>query len=759
MSVSPHLPPRAPAVQPEPVPAAALLPPTLANDPPAQLALLLSSALNENEALKRDLAHYKRRAERAEHRLSEIQKASRSSQSSSSPGQFDEDAARVAILECQARADQAEAARDDLHARLLRLQEAWIEFDSYIGSFEQKQADARAKFASLLVPRPGHLLVLADAPPPLRQQALAKDHTFPNSRIRPRAGSFDGSGYPPDFPGAPPAKRLRAEQPIPDRLPPPRERYRSPSPHRPHRHFNGHLNPSPLPPSGATAAHSSSPSHHVHPLHARGRPDRPRDIITNSPQLNPAADPPVAGPRRHRRRSASRSRSRASSASLDEMIIEATTGDDPDRSDEVEATASQQIRSQVMNPIRLPTTHLSPHNNISRSHRRSTSADPDREYYVSPPHHGRSNPSAPASLHPSASAVAAGSSSLPTGPGVPGAGPSQSSKPGQLQTYQTHIFAPPVTGAPIKKSKLTNTPSNASMVNGSAPAAGVAPSSSIGGGGFPPTNPQGQRICRQCGLAGRYKDGKCVEKWGPGPEGPGTVCDRCRKKMKRVERRGTLDSQQMNASHHGNNNGRSLHGTHSSQSSMHRSDTVIIDQRSLPMSKSVGSLPQNTLSRPDIDDTRSRAISPRAAPSVRHSSQRSPPTPPTIATLPGSSVEEELSLESNRSGRHRASRGQSIDPVVPQRDHSNRSSPSLTPPTPGSSHNAPSQGIDGGHSSSKAKSSPSDADADADADAEAEIDGDAEVDADAEAELLEAVDAAEANNAATDEEWLKKEEP
>ena len=48
----------------------------------------------------------------------------------------------------------------------------------------------------------------------------------------------------------------------------------------------------------------------------------------------------------------------------------------------------------------------------------------------------------------------------------------------------------------------------------------------IPGGGFPPQNTAGQRICRQCGVPGRYKDGKCVEKWGPGPEGPGTVCDR-----------------------------------------------------------------------------------------------------------------------------------------------------------------------------------------------------------------------------------------
>lgn len=56
-----------------------------------------------------------------------------------------------------------------------------------------------------------------------------------------------------------------------------------------------------------------------------------------------------------------------------------------------------------------------------------------------------------------------------------------------------------------------------------------------GGGGDPsaaaaPVDPAvrypGLRTCRQCGLPGRYKEGKCVEKWGPGPQGPGTVCDR-----------------------------------------------------------------------------------------------------------------------------------------------------------------------------------------------------------------------------------------
>ena len=53
-----------------------------------------------------------------------------------------------------------------------------------------------------------------------------------------------------------------------------------------------------------------------------------------------------------------------------------------------------------------------------------------------------------------------------------------------------------------------------------------------------PGPPSGQpvRTCKSCGEPGRYKDGRCVEKWGPGPHGSGTVCDRCRKRTKRVEK-------------------------------------------------------------------------------------------------------------------------------------------------------------------------------------------------------------------------------
>jgi len=115
--------------------------------------------------------------------------------------------------------------------------------------------------------------------------------------------------------------------------------------------------------------------------------------------------------------------------------------------------------------------------------------------------------------------------------------------------------------------------------------AGATGIPSLPPGGFPAVNDKGQRICRQCGLPGRYKDGKCVEKWGPGPEGPGTVCDRCRKKMKRVERRGTLDPHSQTAAfvhprtHAPIQERDHVHGTSASQGSdrtIGRTDTVVV---------------------------------------------------------------------------------------------------------------------------------------------------------------------------------------
>lgn len=58
----------------------------------------------------------------------------------------------------------------------------------------------------------------------------------------------------------------------------------------------------------------------------------------------------------------------------------------------------------------------------------------------------------------------------------------------------------------------------------------------------PSVNDLGQQICWECGLPGHLKDGNCVEKWGPGPMGSGTMCDWCRKKMKRIEKRAMIDT-------------------------------------------------------------------------------------------------------------------------------------------------------------------------------------------------------------------------
>ena len=113
--------------------------------------------------------------------------------------------------------------------------------------------------------------------------------------------------------------------------------------------------------------------------------------------------------------------------SIDEMILEATATPGDDR-----AGPDDHPQARVIHPSQ----HLHP----SSRHR---SPSPGREYHLAVPHHSRARASSTVQLHPSAHAAAQVTS--PPGP-LPA--------PGQVQTYQTHIFAPPVTGAPVKKTKL-----------------------------------------------------------------------------------------------------------------------------------------------------------------------------------------------------------------------------------------------------------------------------------------------------------------
>ncbi|KAH8823861.1 hypothetical protein DL96DRAFT_240623 [Flagelloscypha sp. PMI_526] len=144
-----------------------------------------------------------------------------------------------------------------------------------------------------------------------------------------------------------------------------------------------------------------------------------------------------------------------------------------------------------------------------------------------------------------------------------------------------HVMPPPSAGVP------TATPTQTTTSTGQVIQA------------YPPQNPEGQRICRQCGMPGRYKEGKCVEKWGPGPLGPGTVCDRCRKRMRRVERKGTHDqtgdpgSALPSAGPVRTNSKPDLHTPH------HSNSLPNDDQRGVPRSGTLPSMPFVSQQRDD----------------------------------------------------------------------------------------------------------------------------------------------------------------
>jgi hypothetical protein len=299
-------------------------------------------------------------------------------------------------------------------------------------------------------------------------------------------------------------------------------------------------------------------NHHLHPAYpaqqrsSRGRRLERRD---QSPSL-----------------SLSPTRSRSSSMSLDELLLEAT--DDK--------------RASPSSPQPAPHAYVMP----PSYYRSVSSIRPSRSPDYRSPHTIRRD----AMSQPNVVSSAITSAAQP-----PPQPPPQPQPHGQYQTLQTHIFAPPVTGPPGKKPKASGKKHSSPIIRRSswthsegtpvsaAPSvrsvAGAASLPSLPPGGYPAVNDKGQRICRQCGMPGRYKDGKCVEKWGPGPEGPGTVCDRCRKKMKRVERRGTLDPHSQTPSfvqprtHASIQEREQMHGASASQGtdrSISRTDTVVV---------------------------------------------------------------------------------------------------------------------------------------------------------------------------------------
>ncbi|KAF8555007.1 hypothetical protein OG21DRAFT_962239 [Imleria badia] len=590
------------------------LSPSMTSPPPngatpqsnAQLAHLLSTSYRESDLLRKDLAATRKRLEKAERLLSSYSSAASppNNNNGNGPHSVSESAQRV-ITECEARADRAEHARDEADARRRVLSDAWEELNRYLAVVELRSADARAGFARL-VAEGGGQLVLAPVPLP---------GYFQNTVHTPSASS--------------PAIML---------VPPPAN-------HRSHRHsssLNSAHGMTPLPPPppphptsrvrprsgsidessyqlapGQPPAKRSRNDRDYDRSHPRGRAlDVDVHHRSHLPSPHHALQPTLAPPRHPNAPQQSRSSSRSSqrSLSIDEMLLEAST-DDP------------RPRGEPQSPRAVIAHHQHPNHAPTPNTQRSIVSH------------------------------------------VPGPTPGPLEQPGEQRMYQTHIFAPPVTGAPMKKGKpgssagimangsaalpapsiTTNTapppptPTTVVPQSATAPAPPAVPHHTP----FPPTNAQGQRICRQCGLAGRYKEGKCVEKWGPGPEGPGTVCDRCRKKMKRVERRGTIESQNQSQSHIAQqpSQGAAASLPHAHSMPAHGSRVTRTD--TMPVTVGIGSggtqlsIGHATQMASFISkDRRDRERIPTSslAPSTSHptrsgDSHRDPPSPPAIATL------------------------------------------------------------------------------------------------------------------------------
>ncbi|KIL63313.1 hypothetical protein M378DRAFT_12212 [Amanita muscaria Koide BX008] len=515
------------------------LPSPVAQSSNAQLASLLAAALNDVETLRRELVATKKRAEDAERRCHAFS-------SVSDPKSTQADTARI-IQDFDQRALEAEAARDDSDSRRRALIDTWHQLDRYLQMVEVRAADARAGFQKIVTDGGGGQLVLNSiptfystvgsmAPPPNHSRALYSSsgrshghrssqsqsgfpplplppHPTPNGNgRRPRDESLDRSGYSDTVPGQPPHKKLKSYGGDDRRGRDERTAYSENNLAYMHRRHQ------PLPPQTIDSRDR---------IYVERRVPQPRMIVPPGGEATDYAN--------HRGRSHSRSSSRSSrsSLSLDEMLLLATGEGANGAGGPAEAVSQQRAshrrrhhpREDHTNhrypPSNEPSIQLQHHSQSQQQQRTPDDSSPTQTQPFVPQNYRTRAPHTSASVQPVAENH--------VNAGVPAAH--------HVQTIQTHVFAPVVTGAPIKKVKGGSVSNLTTSGTGPGEAPPATPQHI-----YPPTNAQGQRICRQCGMAGRYKEGKCVEKWGPGPMGPGTVCDRCRKKMKRVERRGNLEA-------------------------------------------------------------------------------------------------------------------------------------------------------------------------------------------------------------------------
>ena len=135
----PHMDPPDVLDSPHPLPSS---PPTSNT----QLAALLQDAFREVDALRRDLAIAKKRAEKAERLIQSL-----TSDPSSSPPNQDQHQKtfKRVIDDYEDRLAQAEIARDEAEARRRVAQETWEQIERYLSLVESRAKDARIAFTRI----------------------------------------------------------------------------------------------------------------------------------------------------------------------------------------------------------------------------------------------------------------------------------------------------------------------------------------------------------------------------------------------------------------------------------------------------------------------------------------------------------------------------------------------------------------------------------------------------------------------------------
>ncbi|KAL5488364.1 hypothetical protein ACEPAI_6472 [Sanghuangporus weigelae] len=846
---------------------------TASEQAPAQLALLLSQALADADALRRELASEKKRVARAERLLAALQapsspnSASTSTDARNSDGRLHESAAK-AILDAETRAEKAERARDDAIHALASLTASFAELERYEAACVLRASDARGAYS--------RLLTSLSTAHPLPQPSSGVSNNSPRDEPR-----LNLPRVPAPLPSLPPVTHLPGPSfsLAPPPAPPQSSRYgrslqthstftsaQSPIDARQANAFDSLALPPPPAATGLASINTSLPLKRSHSYRSRAEEaeyeDQKRrrlthemDVDVAGPDVNsvytrtssrhyqsgppsaqplsghPSALPPLGSglsppSRIDRTSSVQYAYSPASGPSYqregispyapppsagsrypmyDDRERECISRDRDAASGMVRIDARELVREAKARErrgreresfVRLPQSesHLHPQSqgdlhmgsrargrSASRSSSRSKSSlSLDEMLLETATDGGRGRPSPP-EQHASGPGGMRQAQNFGIPPSVNGVSPPLSAAPppaSHPMSKAPSTHAPAINGVGRKSSipasqLMTLGPSGTIVSGGGSEAPGAA------GSVDPAVRFPGLRTCRQCFQPGRYKDGKCVEKWGPGPQGPGTVCDRCRKKMKRVERRGTLDSSASLRGNHSQSQSQSqkvsqptlsLAPSQSSYSQSYsqsqsqsgrtrappvRTDTLIVDnerhQSDPSQSRSLGHNsssyhgsvpPASAAARHPSLASPAHYVTPHAQSHHQHHAQsRRAPTPPFITAIPsreqhGHRAEATRHADSN--SRRAGAGAESDDNLLEDEDRVARSG------------DRSASGARYAHSESYARQPlgerderdelADDADADADADADGSGVGSADVEAE-DAEIMDAVDA------------------